>query len=82
MGTYTPSFEGEVAFVTGSSGGMGRACVLAFVAAGAQVASCDVNDAGGQETVELAKAAGGRAIFIHADVSDGEHVSAAVQAAV
>ena len=82
MGTYTASFDGEVAFVTGSSGGMGRACVLAFAAAGAQVVSCDVNQAGGDETVALAAAAGGTAVVVKADVSDSEQMAAAVQVAV
>ena len=82
MGTYTASFDGEVAFVTGSSGGMGRACVLAFAAAGAKVVSCDVNQAGGDETVAMAAAAGGTAVFVKADVSDGEQMAAAVQVAV
>ena len=62
MGTFTPSFAGDVAFVTGAAGGMGRACALAFAAAGAKVLLCDVNDAGGEETVAMAAAAGGEAV--------------------
>ena len=81
MGSYTARFDGEVAFVTGSSGGMGRAIVLAFAAAGAHVVSCDVNQAGGDETVAMATAAGGSAVFVKADVSDSGQMKAAVQVA-
>ncbi len=82
MGTLTASFEGDVAFVTGASGGMGRACVVAFAAAGAKVVCCDLNDEGGEETVALAAAAGGEAVYVRADVSDGPQVAAAVGEAV
>jgi len=58
MGTCTPSFDGEVVFVTGASGGMGRAITRAFAAAGASVVAADVDDEGGKETVSQAAAAG------------------------
>ena len=38
----------------------------------------DVDDAGGEETVALARAAGGRAGFVHTDVSSSESVQAMV----
>jgi glucose 1-dehydrogenase len=82
MGTFTASFEGDVAFVTGASGGMGRACVIAFAAAGAKVVCCDLNDDGGNETVALAAAAGGEAVYVKADVSVGAQLAAAVEEAV
>jgi len=83
MGTFTPSFEGDIAFVTGASGGMGRAIAIAFARAGAKVVLSDVNDAGGEETVALANSAaagsatpGGEAVYVRADVSDGPQVAA------
>ena len=82
MGTFTPSFHGDVAFVTGAAGGMGRACALAFAAAGAKVLLCDVNDAGGEETAAMAVAAGGEAVYRRADVSSAADVEAAVGEAV
>ena len=86
MGSFVPSFAGEVAFVTGASGGMGRAIVAAFVAAGASVVAADVDEAGGAETIGLATNArgggGGSAIFARCDVSDAESVAAAVSVAV
>ena len=59
MGTMKPDFAGDVALVTGSAGGMGRAIALAFAAAGATVVTADVDAAGGQETERLAREAGG-----------------------
>lgn len=82
MGTMSVSFEGDVVFVTGAAGGMGRACVLAFAAAGARVVSCDVDDRGGEETARLATDAGGTAVHVHADVSDAAQMEAAVAVAV
>jgi len=81
MGTFTPSFDGEVVFVTGASGGMGRAITSAFAAAGASVVAADVDDAGGKEAVDQATAAGGTARFVHCDVSDAASVRTAVAVA-
>ena len=81
MGTFTPSFDGEVVFVTGASGGMGRAITRAFAAAGASVVAADVDDEGGKETVRQAATAGGTARFVHCDVSDAASVQAAVAVA-
>ncbi len=86
MGTFTPSFADDIAFVTGASGGMGRAIAVAFARAGAKVVLSDVNEAGGEETAAMAtaagSAAGGAAVFVRADVSDGDQVAAAVAVAV
>lgn len=78
MGSCSPSFTGEVAFVTGASGGMGRAIALAFAVAGASVVAADVDDVRGAETVAQIAAAGGTATFVHCDISDEASVAAAV----
>jgi NAD(P)-dependent dehydrogenase (short-subunit alcohol dehydrogenase family) len=81
MGSFTPSFAEDIVFVTGASGGMGRAITIAFAAAGATVVAADVDDTGGAETVALATKGGGSASFVHCDVSDATSVAAAVAVA-
>jgi glucose 1-dehydrogenase len=82
LGNLDQWFDGRSTIVTGGSGGMGRAIALAFAAAGSRVIVSDVMDAGGEETVELVRAAGGEAQYVHADVSSGADVAALVQRAV
>ncbi len=67
---------GLTALVTGAAAGIGRATALTFATEGANVVVCDVNDVGGKETVALIEKAGGAAIFVSADVSKPEDVSA------
>lgn len=74
--------KGKVALVTGASGGIGRAAALAFAASEASVLVSDVNQAGGEETVALIKAAGGKAAFFQCNVADADQVKAMVAAAV
>ncbi|MBX3051066.1 MAG: glucose 1-dehydrogenase [Caldilineaceae bacterium] len=76
------TFDGKIVLITGAGSGIGRATALAFAAHGATVVVSDVNETGGQETVELARQAGGDAIFIGADVSQPEEVAALVAEAV
>jgi NAD(P)-dependent dehydrogenase (short-subunit alcohol dehydrogenase family) len=82
LGNLDQWFEDKTAIVTGGSGGMGRAISLAFSAAGARVIVADLNDAGGQETVDLVTAAGGAATYVRTDVSTSSDVVAMVDAAV
>lgn len=81
MGSVQADFTGEVAFVTGAAGGMGRAVSLAFAAAGAAVVMADVDAAGGEETARLLRETGGTGTFVRTDVSDAEQVAAAVAVA-
>jgi NAD(P)-dependent dehydrogenase (short-subunit alcohol dehydrogenase family) len=73
---------GKVALITGAGGGQGRAASLLFAKEGARVVVVDVKTEGGNETVQMVRAAGGRAEFIAADVSKAVQVEAAVQCAV
>ena len=64
------TLDGKVALVTGGGVGIGRAISEAYARAGASVAVVDFNPETGSETVQLINAAGGRAVFVEADVSD------------
>lgn len=59
----------KVALITGAGGGIGGESALLFAAEGAAVVVVDVNEAGGRDTVGRIQKAGGRAHFVHADVS-------------
>jgi NAD(P)-dependent dehydrogenase (short-subunit alcohol dehydrogenase family) len=63
------SMQGHVALVTGGSAGIGRAAALAFAREGASVAIGDVHVDAGQRVVEEIEEAGGKALFVAADVS-------------
>lgn len=62
--------QDKVAAVTGGGMGIGRAIAEAFAREGACVAVADIDDHAGLETVEAIRRAGGRASFIHTDVTD------------
>ena len=71
----TARLLGGVAVVTGAGGGgCGRAIALRCAAEGAAVVVCDVNEAGGEETVRLISGQGGRAAFVRADVREEAQV--------
>lgn len=74
--------DGKVALVTGGSSGIGRATALLFAKEGAKVVVADVTVPGGEETVQMIKAAGGDAIFVKADMAKAAEVEAMVQKAV
>src|SRR5688572_2012771 len=70
------------AIVTGGGSGIGRAIALALAAEGAPVAVLDLQPKGGQETVGLIEAAGGKATFVPVDVRNWEDVDRAFFEAV
>lgn len=69
------------AIVTGAAGGIGRAAALLLAREGAGVLVVDLNAAEGEETAELIRSGGGRAVFRKADVAKEAEVCAAVQQA-
>jgi len=67
---------GRTAFITGGASGLGAATARMVHAGGGNVVLADVQEDKGQA---LAKALGERALFVKADVTSPEQVSAAVQ---
>jgi NAD(P)-dependent dehydrogenase (short-subunit alcohol dehydrogenase family) len=61
--------ENKVALITGAGGGIGGESALLFASEGAAVVVVDVSDEHGEDTVRRVRAAGGRAAYVHADVS-------------
>jgi NAD(P)-dependent dehydrogenase (short-subunit alcohol dehydrogenase family) len=61
--------DGKVALITGAGSGIGRESALLFAAEGAAVVVVDIADTSGRETVAAIEAAGGRAVYVHADVT-------------
>ena len=74
--------EGKIAVITGAGSGMGRASAIRFAEEGAKVVVADINEAGGIETVETIKSAGGDAVFVRADVSKDEDCKKMIDTAV
>ncbi len=70
--------QGKSALVTGAAMGIGRAIAVRLAAEGAQVLLCDVVDDLGQQAVEAIEQAGGRAAYLHLDVTDPAASIAAV----
>jgi NAD(P)-dependent dehydrogenase (short-subunit alcohol dehydrogenase family) len=64
-------FEAKTVLITGGATGIGRATALAFAREGACVMIGDVDDRAA-ETVSMIEAAGGKAAFKRADVSDAQ----------
>jgi len=61
--------ENKVALITGGGSGIGREASLLFAREGAAVVIADVADDAGRKTVDQIKSQGGRASYVHADVS-------------
>jgi NAD(P)-dependent dehydrogenase (short-subunit alcohol dehydrogenase family) len=72
------SMLGEVALITGAGSGIGRAAALLFAREGAKTIIVDIDDLAGAQTVSLVEAAGGEALFVHADVTIEDDIAAMV----
>jgi len=72
------SFAGKIALVTGAASGIGRATALAFGRAGASVVIADTAVDSGHMTAALIVEAGGKALFVKANVTVQSDVEALV----
>jgi len=61
--------QDKVALITGAASGMGRATSILFAREGSKVVAADIDEAGGQKTVDLIHEMGADAFFVKADVS-------------
>ena len=69
----------KTCLVTGAAGGFGEGIVRRYHADGADVVIADIKDEAG---AAVAESLGERARYVHCDVTDGDSVAAAVQAAL
>lgn len=81
MAEGSRDLEGRTALITGAGSGIGREASLLMAGAGATVIVCDLDAAGGEETVAQIRTAGGEAEFVRADVSQAKDIEAAVEVA-
>jgi len=72
----------KVAAITGAARGQGEGVARRFAAEGARVALLDVLDEAGMRVAEEINAGGGRARFIHCDVSREADIASAVEQTV
>ena len=73
--------SGKRAIVTGAGTGIGRAIAARFAEEGARVLIAEIEQPGGEETVEQIVAAGGTALFHQTDTADEDSVRAMVRRA-
>jgi NAD(P)-dependent dehydrogenase (short-subunit alcohol dehydrogenase family) len=78
---FTMQLQNQTALVTGSTSGIGREAALLLAAEGAFVIVSGRNPTKGADTVAAIEAAGGRAKFVAADLSDLDSVRGLAEAA-
>src|SRR5439155_1303464 len=78
--TQPRNLQGQKALVTGATSGIGRAVALQLARDGAEVIVHGRDAARGTETVDAITAAGGRARFVGADLSDPADLQRLVEA--
>ena len=73
---------GKVAVITGAGSGIGRACALRFVDAGASLVCADMNYAAAEATARQAHEMGRRATVVQVDVRKESDCVAAAETAI
>ncbi|WP_336965187.1 SDR family NAD(P)-dependent oxidoreductase [Sphingobium aquiterrae] len=82
MNDNKTSLEGRGIVVTGAASGIGRSGAIIAARRGARVLVTDVNEDGGQETVEIIRKEGGEAAFERVDISAEDDVKRMVRRTV
>ncbi|MBU6494663.1 MAG: SDR family oxidoreductase, partial [Burkholderiales bacterium] len=73
---------GKTAIVTGAGSGFGEGIAATFAREGAGVIVNDLNREGGQRVADAINAAGGKAAFVHGDVSQSADTRGLLDAAL
>ena len=77
---YAPDLmAGQVALVTGSGSGMGRATAIEMASCGARLALFARREEPLEETAEMIRAAGGEALVVSGDIRDENSIEVAMQ---
>ena len=76
------SLFSKVAIITGGASGIGKASALLLSKAGACVVVADVDDQGGQAVADIIVKNGGKAIYMHCDVTSASDCQLAVASAI
>ncbi|MBA2938920.1 SDR family oxidoreductase [Paenibacillus sp. CGMCC 1.16610] len=74
--------QDKIVLITGAGSGIGKSTALLFAQEGATVIVNDLDETKGRETVSEIKDNGGEALFLHADVTNPEHVKTMVETAI
>jgi meso-butanediol dehydrogenase/(S,S)-butanediol dehydrogenase/diacetyl reductase len=74
--------ESKVAIITGAGSGIGKASAILFAKEGAKIVVADLNEEGGNQTVEEIKKNGGEAVFVKTDVSKSVDIDNMVKTAI
>jgi NAD(P)-dependent dehydrogenase (short-subunit alcohol dehydrogenase family) len=74
--------SGKSVIVTGGASGIGRATATLLAESGCAMTVADMNDTGGNETVAQIRKAGGKAQYLHTDVTNEADVRAMVNLAL
>ena len=73
--------KNKVAVVTGAASGFGAGTAELFAAQGAGVVVADISDEAGEAVVESINTSGGRAVYVHADVTSRGDAKRMIQSA-
>jgi 3-hydroxybutyrate dehydrogenase len=73
--------QGNVCVVTGAASGIGRATAIAMAVNNTTVIGVDVDEEGGNQTVEMANDLGGKVIFVKTDLTKDDDIENCVNEA-